>query len=173
MRNTLFTMSAALLLLRCGGEGTPAANESIAVPQAFEVTLSRSACFGTCPSYVASINASGDVQWQGKACVDQTGATTGQRTAAEASAVFQALIDGGFWTYQDRYVSAEDGCEVWTDAPTVEITVRATGLDKTLVHYHGCRGISDLDALAELEDELDRLIDTQAWKGAPRTIACE
>jgi hypothetical protein len=171
MRNHWLSIPAVLGLFSCEGEVTPAIIEPIVVPQTFQITLTRSLCFGTCPSYETSITAPGAVQWQGRACVDQTGDETAQRTVAEAAEAFQALIDGDFWSYEDRYVSAEDGCEVWSDGPTAEIRVQAAGRDKTVVHYHGCRGLPELTALAELENDLDRIIGTAPWIG-PTRLTC-
>ncbi len=42
-------------------------------PTAFELTLKREACFGTCPVYSVHVNGNGAVDWSGERWVQQVG----------------------------------------------------------------------------------------------------
>lgn len=135
------------------------------VPATFELSLQRTNCLGPCPTYIVSIDQSGAVDWLGQACVLTEGAEQEAYTAQQASAVFEALIDGDFWGFRDSYVSADDGCSTSSDSPLVTISLTNSGYDKTIRHSTGCYNLDGLDELVALEDGLDVLLQTDRWVG--------
>src|SRR5262245_2191770 len=62
-------MASILVLSACGD----ADEGNTAVPDDFSVTLERTICFGACPAYSASVDASGLVQYDGTQCVAVNG----------------------------------------------------------------------------------------------------
>jgi hypothetical protein len=61
VRCTGAVMAMMLALSACGGDDP----ESAAVPGDFSATLERTVCFGSCPVYTVSVDASGLVQYDG------------------------------------------------------------------------------------------------------------
>jgi hypothetical protein len=114
--------------------------------------------------------------------------------AGEVESIVAALNHAGFTHLQDRYESAEDGCEeVWTDSPTVILSVSFDGVSKSVRQYHGCWTRAPLPqpvqiippeppflrspvpvpvlgcpvpiALVRLQNRIDTILGTEAWVG--------
>jgi hypothetical protein len=114
-------------------------------PDTFHVELSGTPCFGDCPTYSASIDQDGKVRFVGERCVARPGVFEYEVSAADARAVYDALIATKYASLRDRYVDEEDGCDVFTDAPTYTWNVLADDRQKPLTRYGGCEGVDGLD----------------------------
>jgi hypothetical protein len=150
-RNQLALSAMILGLSACSDSHSGRSETGGALPSdpgAFRIELSATACFGACPVYHLAIDQQGDVEFFGERCVARPGAFEQTVPAADARAVYDALLATPYASLGERYVHEEDGCELITDAPTYTWWVMADGKKKALVHYAGCLGI---DALKKVD----------------------
>ena len=101
-------------------------------PQAsFEVTLSRTSCYGTCPDYSVNIKGDGSVLFDGVAHTD----IAGKHDYYVSPEAVATLIDKGrelnIWSARDRYFA-----EV-TDGASYTLTISMGGKTKTIFDYMG------------------------------------
>jgi Domain of unknown function (DUF6438) len=136
-------------------------------PHMFTISLSDTACFGTCPVFDVSIDQAGSVNFDGQDYVAQKGHSSMQVAPANARAIYDALVGVEFWQLRDRYVNEADGCgRVSSDSPTTSWTVVVDGRSKTVIHYHGCRDVPEVEALDALEPLLRDKTGISAWIGS-------
>lgn len=167
-----FTMPLlALLALACGGGGgepgataTPEATAAPTVPEAlrdFSITLERTDCFGTCPSYTVTLHGDGSVRYEGRYFV----AVTGEQAASVPVGEVQRLVDKveeiDFLALPVHTLSGPPLCAAG-DAPTYSVTVSLGGTRHAIAR---CPGIDspEYQALAELEDLIDEVAGTSRW----------
>lgn len=150
------------------GSDAPPAQLTLPVePAQFSVELSGTACFGDCPTYTVSIDQAGEVRFVGEQCVARPGVFT-QRVAPEAArALYDAIVASPYPRLGDRYVTASDGCNVFTDAPTSRWRVRGDDQEKTLTRYHGCDGVDELLEVDALESLVRTQSAVEAWFRRP------
>jgi hypothetical protein len=177
-------MRCALLLLAACWTGSAPATEppanradEPAVPSAFEITMERTACFGTCPIYTVSIDGDGRVRWHGEQYVVAIGdrrATVPPKRIAEIRRMLDAVQ---FWKRDQRGDLADPQPEcvrtgtttscslsksitICSDTSSAIITVRTTGQHHTVTNDH-----CDESPLDELEAMIDDIARTSAWIG--------
>ncbi|MEK6304520.1 MAG: DUF6438 domain-containing protein [Acidobacteriota bacterium] len=164
-RSVLFASLVAILVLtvgvRFGIQASPAAQQ---VPQDTLITLERTVCYGTCPSYKLTISADGAVVFEGRRFVKKIG--TVQSTISQEQ--LRKLIDRfekiNYFQLRSRYEQPTDGCtELVTDHPSANTSIRINGKSKSVRHYYGCTGIEVLDELTKLEQAIDDAVDTAQW----------
>lgn len=128
------------------------------------VTLERGPCFGTCPVYRVSLAGDGTVGFVGTRFVSRMGTDTSRVAPEVVNRLVQSLDAAGFFALADAYVPDAAACGLYhTDAPTVSITVRVPGRDKTVRHDHGCAGAPA--ELTRLEHLIDSVAGTARWTG--------
>ena len=147
-----------------------AAFGSVALAAPIEkIVLQRTACYGTCPVYTATIKNNGVVTFEGKDHVQFKGKATSGITAADWDFLVNALQRTKFFALKDRYSTKDDGCiTVWTDSPALSITVTRGTEQKRVWYYKGCRGPLELAAIAWLGDTIDLVTNTQQWVGSDK-----
>ena len=128
------------------------------------VSLERTVCFGTCPSYKVTIARNGTVTFEGRDFVK----TKGTATAQIGPDKFQQLVDEfekiKYFSLRDQYSQSSDGCtSVVTDNPNANTSLRLNGRVKSVSHYFGCRGPEILQGLASLERKIDEVAGTEKW----------
>ena len=136
---------AAVLLL-------PAINHAQAVPRDFMIELQRTRCFGTCPAYSVSVDASGSVTYQGTDFVRVTGRATARIPLSQVAALAATVERIGLFRLKDNYDAPI------TDLQTTYVTVTSNGRTKRIVDYYGAP-----DSLTQFEDEIDRTTGTARW----------
>lgn len=52
------------------------------------------------------------------------------------------------------------------DNSTTEVSLTLDGVSQTIRHYHGCRGVPELERLTRLENEIGTIVGTAAWTTA-------
>ena len=135
------------------------------VPSIRYVSLSRTACYGTCPVYSVTIDADGSITFQGREFVKSLGKQTKHSETAFA-AVTKLVQESGFAQWKERYVNAADGCrEHWTDNPSLFIVVDYGDHQKNLHYYRGCRGLEVGEQILKLAEGIDRAADVARWIG--------
>lgn len=128
-----------------------AAAPAATVPADLELRLERTACLGTCPSYVVTVNAAGEVFFAGwypaKGCATAT-------IGADAVAALVARVDAiGYFGLKDRYTYSV------TDHPWANTAVTMGGRRKVVQHYLadwlGLDDLAERQALVTLEEAID------------------
>ena len=124
------------------------------------VELSRSGCYGTCPSYKVKVAENGDVSWSGGGFVDAVGERRSTIAPDAARALLQQFQSPNFWAMCGGYDASV------TDNPTMQIVVRIDGRPKIVWNY--ANSAPEPEGL--LEDAVDAAANTHAWRhGDPRT----
>jgi len=128
------------------------------------MTLKRTTCFGTCPSYRVEIHGDGTVLYEGQAYVAVTGSHRGSVSKGTVSELVDAFRNMDYYSFEDEYV--------WpaTDLPTYETSIEIDGRLKKVKDYAGEQVGMPL-SVSKLEAEIDRLVDTERWtKGNENTV---
>lgn len=122
------------------------------------ITLSRSGCYGRCPTYEIEIHGDGTVLYDGKAYVG----TTGQRTVKISHASLVKLVD--FFRKADYFSLADGYVSGVTDNPTYVSSISFDGLSKSVLDYVG-RKVGMPPGVSDVEDAIDRLSGASEWIG--------
>jgi hypothetical protein len=146
-----------------GHSGQAATSQNI--PQDLKITLERTACYGTCPAYKLTITADGAVVFEGRHFVKKEGATINSAISQERLKQLMAEFDRvKFFSLEDDYMEDRRVCdELATDHPSAYTSIRINGKSKTIKHYHGCRGPKVPKELTELENNIDKIVNTAQW----------
>jgi len=140
---------------------SPAHSAAQQVPNDFVVKLERTICGGECPAYWVSIDASGNVVYEGTEFVRVQGRQTDNVPASRVAAIFAAGERIGFFNLRDQYLTIRhsDGTETFvTDRSTAILTITRAGQSKRIDNYIGAaRALNDL---AQLVDDTAR---TRRW----------
>jgi len=128
------------------------------------ITLERSTCFGTCPSYIVTLASDGRVTWEGRDYVKTTGPATAQIKPENFDKLVKELERIGFAALDDKYEPGTRGCpNSATDNPSAQTSIRINGKTKSVLHYYGCRDSEVLRTLTALERKIDEVIGTEKW----------
>jgi hypothetical protein len=166
MRGARRSILLAASLAACHGStpaSTPAPAGTAARDEAASaVSLERTPCFGSCPVYRVTISRGGMVRFEGTRFVGHVGADSAQVEAAAVDSLLAELERGGFFDFEEQYVSGAPGCGLYaTDLPSAITTVNDGSRGKQVNHDRGC---SDAPrALATLEDRIDEVAGTARW----------
>lgn len=126
------------------------------VPEARELTISRTQCYGPCPDYTAIVGADGSVWYFGRAFAPRIGLHTGRVAPRAVHAVFRRALDSGYFEVDDEY------SEPVTDHATVFTSV-ALGRRAWVRDYARAAP----PAVLELEDTIDALVAGTEWDATP------
>jgi ankyrin repeat protein len=120
------------------------------------ISLRRTACMGTCPSYTVVMDGSGLIQFQGNAFV----LVPGRHLAHVSQDTVRALVND---FRKADFLSAKDSYSAMvTDSPTQTITFRMGETSKTVTDYVGIEaGLPDV--IRDLEDQIDAAAGTKRW----------
>lgn len=130
------------------------------------ITLKRTACYGTCPVYELTIDAEGNVFFNGLKHTTTLGNATGKISGNEIDRLVTEFNTTGFLDLDDNY--DQDTCpEYATDMSTVIVSLRQNGQTKTVSHYLGCSTKGDHKpyppGLRELESTIDQTARSSQW----------
>jgi hypothetical protein len=128
------------------------------------ITLERTGCFGSCPSYAVEISGNGAMTYHGGAYV----LVDGDHRAALAPEDVRCLVDAfraaDFWSLSHEYRAPI------TDHPTYSLTLSIGGKSKTVVDYVG-KAVGMPEAVTGLEHAVDQLSGDERWIiGDARTL---
>src|ERR1700722_19467871 len=90
---------AVIMLVAVIGAGA----QSRAVPADTRIELRRTECYGPCPAYTVSIDASGIVTWNGERSVRVRGPQTDRIPLSSVAALLDTADRIGFFGLEDRY----------------------------------------------------------------------
>jgi acetamidase/formamidase len=128
------------------------------------ITLERSVCFGTCPSYKVSVASDGTVTFGGRDFVKTKGTATAQVKPEDFQKLVKEFEKTKYFSLDDKYEPGTPGCgPAVTDMPYARTSIQMNGKTKIVSHYHGCRESEVLRALSALEGKIDEIAGTEKW----------
>ncbi len=119
------------------------------------ITLARSACFGSCPSYSVAVSTDG-IEFDGSGYVVAQGKHSARVDADEVRKLASGFVASDFYSMEAKYIAAV------TDNPGYTLSVSIDGHEKT-VHDYGGSWVGMPAAIRELERDVDALARTQRW----------
>lgn len=132
-----------------------------AIPDDFVITLTRSTCFGECPAYAVTIEAKGNVTYEGKKFVRVEGRQTDRVPVARVAALAATVERIRFFELDERYrfIHTPDGGAISIDdRPTTFVVVTSAGRSKQVEDYIGAP-----ESLKQLEKQIDETARTKRW----------
>jgi Domain of unknown function (DUF6438) len=161
--------SLFLLLIVCAG-GRAQSFSQPSIPKDTVITLSRTSCFGYCPTYKLTISADGAVTFEGRDYVKTKGTVKSRISRTQLQQLISEFKNANYFSLKDKYESEEDGCStVWTDYPSATTSIRIDGKSKSILHYYGCHkdpgNAMYPKGLTELESKIDEIVGTERWIG--------
>jgi hypothetical protein len=134
------------------------------------ITLERTACYGTCPTYSVSVGPDLHVAFIGKEYVQSPGLSTSAISNEDYRRLRDAVRD--VLKFRDSYASPHECGRAWaTDNPGLVLTVQDSSFTKRIDLNFGCRGEQvrgDVKALGEIGELIDEVLHTQQWIGDAR-----
>jgi hypothetical protein len=128
------------------------------------ITLQRTVCYGTCPEYKLTIFSDGRVLYEGISSVKTKGKAWGRITPAELEELILEFQNINYFDLDDSYTPGTKVCpQSMTDMPAATTSLTRNGKSKTVIHYHGCRGLPVLDLLTQLENKIDEAVSVNKW----------
>ena len=127
-----------------------------AEPTGFSIQLSRSGCFGTCPSYSVVVHGDGKVEFHGKIYVAIPGDYQARITPEAAARLLERFRAAKFFELKDRYAASV------TDNPTYSLALIIGAKKKTIVDYVGS-SVGMPESISALEDAVDEAAGTDRW----------
>ena len=129
-----------------------------------KIELSRTGCFGPCPSYSVEVHGDGTVLYNGGANVAITGAHRASVSRDAVLQTVQAFHASDYFSLHDKYIWGA------TDLPTYTTSIAIDGKTKRIVDYAG-EQVGMPEAVSKLEDAIDRLSGVERWtKGNSETV---
>ena len=135
--------------------------QTVAVPDDVVIKLERTACFGECPVYTVTIDARGNVTYDGGRFVRVEGRQTDRIPVSGVAAILATAERIGFFGLRDQYrfIQNPDGTSTSvTDQPTTFVTITRNGRSKRVEDYIGAPG-----GLKQLERQIDEAARTRRW----------
>ncbi|AFL89224.1 ankyrin repeat-containing protein [Terriglobus roseus DSM 18391] len=119
------------------------------------ITLERTGCFGSCPSYTVAVSTTGIV-FDGRSFVVAEGKHADTADADEVRKLAKRIVETDFYSMDDSYTA------LVTDNPTNVLAVSIDEHRKQVVDYVGAwEGMPAV--ITELEERVDTLARTQRW----------
>jgi Domain of unknown function (DUF6438) len=135
---------------------------------ALELTLERTACYGICPVYTVKVLSDGKIVFDGEKNTGVKGEATDTLSKEKKAQLIEAIDAADVFSLNNSYMGSEDDCPARaTDAPSVNLTVKLNGKEKSIKHYWGCVEEKDYKvhpaSLYTLENKIDEILDTKRW----------
>ena len=129
-----------------------------------KITLSRTGCYGSCPSYTVEIHGDGTVLYDGGRYVAITGSHRASISSDAVSQMVEAFRAADYFSLRDKYMWGA------TDLPTYTTSISIDGKTKEVVDYAG-EAVGMPASVSKLEDAIDRLSGVERWtKGNRETV---
>jgi hypothetical protein len=129
-----------------------------AIPADLLIKLERTACLGNCPVYSVTLDAQGNVTYEGARFVSVEGRQTDRIPTSAVVALLATATRIGFYDLRDSYRAPI------SDLPTSFVTMTANGRTKRIDDHFGAP-----PGLKEFERQIDEAARTARWvRGALR-----
>lgn len=120
------------------------------------VEISKTGCFGECPTYTFALKGDGSATFNGRRFVKPEGQHYRTYSADTTNAVLSRLVEADLYQYKREYTDNV------TDLPTTYLTFEHEGKQKKIKLYYGYP-----EELGALVDQLQEVALTEGWmKGA-------
>ena len=119
------------------------------------ITLERTGCFGSCPSYTVTVSTEGIV-FDGRGFVVATGKHTDITDPDEVRSLAKHFVAADFYSMDDSYRASV------TDNPTYVLKIEIDGHTKQVEDYVG-PWVGMPVVITDLEDQVDSFARTQRW----------
>lgn len=119
------------------------------------ITLQRTGCFGSCPSYTVSVSTQG-TEFAGGGYVVAYGKHTASIDADAVRQLAKRFVAGDFYSMDPRYTASV------TDNPSYALSIAIDGHTKAVDDYVGS-WVGMPAVITELEDAVDELGQTSRW----------
>lgn len=138
---------------------------SQAQTQISAISLERTSCYGTCPSYKVIASRDGRIQYEGKDFVTIKGKRISAISPRQFAKLAKKVEEIGFFKLHNEYSSVtnpEGSSSFVTDQPTyITIVTRGTVTKKVENYYGGPK------RLYEFEQLIDEITNSAQWTGHP------
>ena len=124
------------------------------------ITMARTVCFGTCPSYRVEIHGDGTVLYRGDNFTAVKGERRGTISPGAVKSLFKKFRRAEFFWLFDRYTASV------TDLPSCELTLSFDGHDKAVLDYAG-QMVGMPAVVRDLEQAVDETAGTNRWVAGP------
>ena len=131
---------------------SPQAEDRRGGEQITEITLERTACFGTCPMYKVTLRRDGTATYAGRRFVERQGTYTGKVYGFDRLA--QLMDSRGFFNLKDNYSMRA------TDLPSAITSAVQAGKRKTIVNYGDAGPVE----LWGIEKAIDGMMASVKWE---------
>ena len=122
------------------------------------ITLRRSICNASCPSYTIEISGDGSVTYEGREDVAVLGTEHARIPPQKVRDLIELFRRADFYSLPDAYESSVSGRPYYTTILWID------GRDKKVVDYDG-REVGMPASVTELEDAIDRAANSERWVG--------
>jgi len=140
-----------------GQNNQPSTNDDL-------ITLSRTACFGTCPIYTVTISSEGAVTFNGERFVKNVGLAQGRIDKSAFRDLVREFEQLDYFSLPSNFSPGTKECpNMITDMPSADTSIRLNGKTKRVAHYYGCGSSGVLAKLTALEKKIDEVAGTQKW----------
>lgn len=141
------------------------------IPEDLLITLERTACYGLCAVYKIAVKADGSVTFEGINNTQTKGKVESKISEDKVKELLKEFENADYSKFDDKY--DDETCPIAaTDSSTVITSLRMNGKTKTVSHYTGCvekdQRTPFPPKLAEMENNIDRIIETKRWIGDRR-----
>ena len=129
------------------------------------IVLTRSACYGTCPSYDVTVS-NGGIEFNGHSCVGEFGKHTAPVEESSLRQLATKFVAADFYSMDNAYEATV------TDEPFYGLSISIDGQKKNVTDYMG-RWVGMPGVIRELENDVDALAQTRRWvqvKGGKASI---
>jgi ankyrin repeat protein len=119
------------------------------------ITLERTGCFGSCPSYTVTVSTAG-VVFEGGGFAVASGKHTESVDPYEVRKLARKFVAADFYSMESSYRWGA------TDLPTYRLSISIDGQTKEIVDYAG-EQVGMPAIIADLEEEVDQFGRTERW----------
>ena len=158
LASSFFAMTLMLSILGCANNPSPTSQPTENSFADLTITLERTVCYGTCPSYKLTIDGDGTVNYEGLDFVEVKGKQTASLDSAQIQDLVSAFETTNFFSLQDKYTDYNV-----TDRPSAITSITLHGRTKTVNHYYGDK--SAPQQLFDLESKIDEITNSTQWTG--------
>jgi (2Fe-2S) ferredoxin len=119
------------------------------------ITLTRSRCFGVCPTYNVTIYGNGTVLYEGIANVNSIGIQRSNISENQVRQLISEFKKIDYFSLNETDIASH----VVYDAPLFTTSLSINGRIKTIHHYE----TADPPVLTDLENKIDEIVNSSQW----------
>lgn len=159
---------ASITLVGCSFSLKDTLANSIDNTQFNTLTIERTGCYGSCPTYKITVFSNGKINYEGYKFVKVTGKIQSIMTKKRSQLIKEAIIKVNLFSLKDRYDGQNDCDSFSKDQSSTIITVTNNIKKKKIHHYLGCYeqdGIVFPRQLTLFENKVDEIVNSFKWTG--------